>query len=441
MIHDSSNNIKDNNDDNDDGLLTSQNALRRLLDDTLPHQQEIVFAFGYGSGVVSQEQSPRKNGSANGDDNKKMVDLIVVVKDAFKFHEANYQANPSHYWIPPAPTRRFFMTPWSSNKNNDASTLPSSSSTASIAQWCTWWQRHEAPCSLFQKKQKTTSWLQNPGVYYNIVVSQHQQQQPLKYGVVQADDLLDDLKMWKYLYLAGRMHKPLVPIILTQKEENDHDEFMMIAQAQQDNLMAALSTSLLLLSEPSSTSSSSSPSSCIINLPSAMIFRQVAALSYAGDFRMSYAEDPNKIDKLVQGGSSSTGSSNSSGQLHRFESLYHHAASQLVQNGVLSTTRSSSSGNKSSSLMWSWDASSPTARQLLWSKLPLRLQQQQNDDSSSKTTRLNHCDSSEWLSPQLASIVAPAARYQSFKGIVTAGPRKACIYAARKVAKRFSWRK
>jgi ABC-type Zn2+ transport system substrate-binding protein/surface adhesin len=97
-------------------------------------------------------------------------------------------------------------------------------------------------------------------------------------------------------------------------------------------------------------------------------------------------------------------------------------------------------------MMWSWDASSPTARQLLWSKLPLRLQQQQqqqqHDSSSTSTTRVNHQHQhhdnySEWLSQQLALIVAPAARYQSFKGIVTAGPRKAWIYAARKISKRF----
>jgi hypothetical protein len=41
----------------------------------------------------------------------------------------------------------------------------------------------------------------------------------------------------------------------------------------------------------------------------------------------------------------------------------------------------------------------------------------------------------EDLSERLARIVAPAARYQSFKGIVTAGPQKAWKYAARKLSK------
>lgn len=38
-------------------------------------------------------------------------------------------------------------------------------------------------------------------------------QTTIKYGVVEAATLLDDLTNWRHVYLAGRMHKPTTALV------------------------------------------------------------------------------------------------------------------------------------------------------------------------------------------------------------------------------------
>ena len=59
----------------------------------------------------------------------------------------------------------------------------------------------------------------------------------IKYGVVGADVLPRDLRAWDTLYIAGRLHKPVLH--LTRDAE--------LAAAAEANLAAALAAGLLLL--------------------------------------------------------------------------------------------------------------------------------------------------------------------------------------------------
>lgn len=96
----------------------------------------------------------------------------------------------------------------------------------------------------------------------------------IKYGVVSVDTLTSDLLDWESLYLAGRMHKP---ILILRDEPR-------IRLANQVNLSSAIRASLLLLPETFSEED---------------LYRELAALSYRGDFRMQVGENPNKVKNIV----------------------------------------------------------------------------------------------------------------------------------------------
>lgn len=108
-----------------------------------------------------------------------------------------------------------------------------------------------------------------------------------------------DLMTWRYLYLSGRLHKPVLWI---KKPE-------MLDSSLSFNRQAALCCAMLL----------SFPQIRIkVRLPVKLqnlsllkdLYREICGLSYRGDIRMGVAEDKAKIDRIV------------SGSLHEFHSIY-----------------------------------------------------------------------------------------------------------------------
>jgi mitochondrial translocator assembly and maintenance protein 41 len=357
------------------GRLVSDNALRVLLENSLP-QDEIIYAFAYGSGVLSQQERATRNTNAGSN----LLDFVVVARDAYRFHKDNLRINPDHYAGP---------------------FLLSTDRAARI----TWWQRH----SIHNRV------LRNPRVYFN--VTDH-----FKYGVVQVQDLVEDLTDWTYLYLAGRMHKPTVTIVDRQDEMSYVDNKYPIwsIQKQQDhcNLPAALSASLLLLQQGVESTDSVYPTL----IDDSNLYTTIASLSYTGDPRMATgAEDPDKISKLV----------NSPGQMQRFAQLYRNALVDLEQKGVLSMTAATTSAR----MQISWDSTNPSAHKLLWERLPRPLQQTLLFQHGNDDNKYHHLAASRTLASALSAIVAPAARYQSMKGLATAGLWRSWAYLARKLSK------
>lgn len=112
------------------------------------------------------------------------------------------------------------------------------------------------------------------GVYFNTMVPW--QGKLVKYGVVGTAALIRDLTKWESLYYAGRLHKPVVQL---RSDET-------LAQPLQRNLSAAVAVALLQL--PASFNDR-------------QLLTRVCEISYLADIRMAFAEDSQKVQKLVTG--------------------------------------------------------------------------------------------------------------------------------------------
>ncbi|KAF8610406.1 Mmp37-domain-containing protein [Ceratobasidium sp. AG-I] len=249
----------------------------------------------------------------------------------------------------------------------------------------------------------------SPGLWFNPYVKV-KDGVTIKYGVTTVDNLCADLLGWKSLYMAGRMHKPIRII----KDD------ARVRLTQQVNLTSAVRAALLTLPE---------------RFDEKELFQRITGISYAGDPRMAFAENPRKIQNIVNA------------QQEQFRELYHRLVVGLP--GV-----HWSGGNVEQ------DAS-PQARALLLRKLPSNLRvridthyQSKVGSSSSSApsspsspTRDENVfwhkvgaasDLTEVMNSEMASIVKGPATIQSAKGLVSAGFTKSMMYAGEKVGKWWS---
>lgn len=97
-----------------------------------------------------------------------------------------------------------------------------------------------------------------------------------KYGVIEIGDYLRGLNTWDNIFVAGRFHKPVL-------EVKSNEE---IKEAIDYNRRCALIIACLFSDEITSTFE---------------IYRRISSLSYAGDARMRFAENPNKVFNIVNG--------------------------------------------------------------------------------------------------------------------------------------------
>jgi translocator assembly and maintenance protein 41 len=194
----------------------TKEQLKKIVD----HFPTCVYAFAYGSAVF-----PQKNNRSRGS----MIDLVFVTDDPVEWHRDNLEKNACHYSG----------------------------------------MRYLGPNVIADLQEKFAC-----GVYYNTyaVVENF----VIKYGVMSTKSLEKDLTDWEYLYVAGRLHKPVIPLISALDS--------LIPDLIKRNRLMALHAALLAL--PESTSK-------------VELYRSITSLSYTGDCRMLFGEDPNKVENIV----------------------------------------------------------------------------------------------------------------------------------------------
>ena len=122
----------------------------------------------------------------------------------------------------------------------------------------------------------------------------------MKYGVISTADFLTDLTQWKWLYISGRLHKPVE--FLTSCQDD-------ISNALQQNLRSAILCALLLLNKPEVEQFNLYTTIAGVSylgklLPKLLgVWCTLFHLSFlsilTGDFRMVVGEDRNKVKNIV----------------------------------------------------------------------------------------------------------------------------------------------
>ena len=302
----------------------------------------ISYAFAYGSGAITQQ---------NEDLSGKMVDFIIVSNDSERFHKDNILKNPKHYSF----------------------------------------------VRLFGPEKLTLLQTQfGARVYFNTNVRSNNRL--IKYGVISTDNFQADLLDWSWLYVAGRLQKPVLEVIPPTKA---------IQTQIKENRVNALQAALLQLPDSFSLEK---------------LFQQIVGLSYHGDFRMIFGEDRKKIEKIVTGG------------YPKFEELY----KPLLADDKRLTLR----GNKIEQ-----DNSTPSIYHRL-NLLPMGVvdglctryrtwDKRQRDVEEVLFSMAHRHDIGDHVAGSMASIVSASSWRQTSKNALTAGVTKSIVYSSKKLLKMF----
>ncbi|KAH7683754.1 Phosphatidate cytidylyltransferase protein [Dioscorea alata] len=242
------------------------------------------------------------------------------------------------------------------------------------------------------------------GVYFNPFVEWRGKK--IKYGVVSMQDLAWDVLTWEKFYLSGRLQKPVHFLV-------DNWE---ISKVNLVNLKAATSAALLFLPDEFTEED---------------LYGKICSLSYMGDLRMLFAEDKNKVKKIVQG------------SFNSFRAMYKPFLEEYASEGLLKV--SSFAHQK----VFKQDTGL-SATSHLFTSLPSTVLKQ----AAPKLGLNKLIDDSGVVSPNivihsrdkvknsvhkvLRRIVMISSARQAVSGLVAAGGVNAAVYLARKISK--SWR-
>ncbi|PAA86748.1 hypothetical protein BOX15_Mlig024043g2, partial [Macrostomum lignano] len=325
----------------------SEPTLRLLRRIVGSFPQPMSACFAYGSAVF--EQSGRVRGSG-------MLDLVFVVPDSRAWHEANLARHRSHY-----------------------------SGLGSLG------------AGAVARIQEGLG----AGVYFNTLVPAAEGR-TVKYGVVSVDSLLADLTEWRWLYLAGRLHKPVAWVV---EPDSTGQDCPRLSEALDANRTAALAAGLLTL------------------LPDSRVDRRrllaaVCGLSYGGDVRMTFAEDSGKVQNIAVP------------QAPLLTDIYRPLAAKRLP--FLTWQQQDSADSNDDVITWTAE---PDQLAELIACLPAPLASELTAPLQSGASAR---DIAKILRSRLRRIVSRSSLGQTAKSAVTAGVLKSVRYGGAKVAKWFA---
>lgn len=244
-------------------------------------------------------------------------------------------------------------------------------------------------------------------VYFNTLVYMKEEDVTIKYGIVSQKDLVADLLDWNDLYLAGRLHKPVEIVKPTNSAQ--------LQSALQSNLRSAVHAALLVLPE---------------TFTEYEFYFAISNLSYAGDFRMTFGENKNKVRNIVRP------------QLANFRELYAPVVRQFHAYVELPAT----AGGDEMARCRQDDSAAARLHHLM--QLPVGPQRRlqvywrrggaPHQDVEDVLRALAHdMDCARILQHILKDTVWQSSVRQSLKGILTAGLSKSLKYSAQKISKMF----
>lgn len=329
-------------------VLHKVSKLMRVLPNT-----GLQYAFCYGSSLFAKQDT--KNTDANTLASKeKQIDVVLVIDDKHlnDWHAHNMTHNPQHY-----------ASYWrlSAAKSQSRVTQPS------------------------RTMQRVQQW--GPGIWYHPYVTLSDTPDMYKYGVVSTSALVDDLQQWSHIYLAGRLHKPVLTV---------HEPSVTLQHALAVNHRAAVAITALLLTAQSINQGTHRSITC------REFYAHLSGLSYRGDIRMGWAESPDKISRVVGDGSA-------------FDAIYRPI---LQQWGLLTAADQFIAPRDVTALL---EHVPPPLRHAATLSVSPHKSPQSGDTP---------------LHAQLSQTVARSSRIQTIKGLLTAGPTRSVAYSLHKIRKR-----
>ena len=122
------------------------------------------------------------------------------------------------------------------------------------------------------------------------------EKRPVKYGVISLSSLKRDLLTWDSLYVAGRLQKPVGTVLVVECEVCILKAREDIICSMNENLKSAVLAVLPLLPPRFSAREL-----FLVLLVLFSDLQAITGLSYNGDIRTWFAENPNKVENIVSG--------------------------------------------------------------------------------------------------------------------------------------------